>query len=525
MRRSRIGIAATAVILLGVYALFRFDLLNTNDRQDVSAKSEGLDLHFLISGSPSSYSLASDSDFISAIIESKFNVNLKLTVIAPDEEYNVAIAKMLAANDPPDMWLNISSDGGAQYILDNVLADLNFYVTPSTMPNYFQYWIDEKEFREYQVHNKFARAPLPYDDNSYRVYYIRKDWLDRFHLAVPQTYDQYVEALRAFTYQDPDGNGIDDTYGFTTYGNGKSISQEWPEYGKNGLVYPYYFENNKLVDMQTDPRVGDVVNDIRKMIDEGLVDPDWFLNSGSKHIEKAVQGKVGVILGDTADFALDSNPESLQSRSKFINPEADWVPFNPLINQPLQVAVSAGYPFVFSNNTAGLYPEKLKKTAAILDWLASEEGFLLTHYGLEGTHYSRKGNTISIVSPSLEPNDKNMETLVDIWSFFTPNRPDVLGLTVIDPLVTERDKRMLQMIGKIPVYESLGTTLTPPLGIDVEEMRAAQNKMQVKMLFSDKSGHNWPAYREKLMTEHNGELIFNQYENKIRSSRRNAASN
>lgn len=42
MRRSRIGIAATAVLLLGVYALFRFDLLNTNDRQNVSAKSEGL---------------------------------------------------------------------------------------------------------------------------------------------------------------------------------------------------------------------------------------------------------------------------------------------------------------------------------------------------------------------------------------------------------------------------------------------------------------------------------------------------
>lgn len=525
MRRIKIGIAAAAVILLGVYAMFRFDLLKTNDRHDVSAATNKLKLHFLISGSTLSPLPASDQDFVRAMIESKFDVNLQLTVMAPDEEYNVAIAKMLAANDPPDMWLNISSDGGAQHILDNVLADMNFYVTPSTMPNYFQYWIDEKELREYQVHNKFARAPLPYDDKSYRAYYIRKDWLDRLGLAIPQTYDQYVEALRAFTYEDPDGNGIDDTYGFTTYGNGTSISQEWPEYVKNGLVYPYYFENNTLVDMQTDPRVGNVVDDIRKVIDEGLVDPDWFLNSGGKHLDKAIQGKVGVILGDTADFALDSNPDSLQSRANIINPKAEWVPFNPLVNQPLQVAVSASYPFVFSNNTAGLHPEKLKKTAAILDWLASEEGFLLTHYGLEGTHYSREGNTITLHLPSEATNAENAETLLDIWSFFTPDRPDVLGLTVIDPLVSERDKEILQMIGQIPVYESLGTTLTPPLGVDVEEMRSAQNAMQVKMLFSDKSGHNWPAYREKLMTEHNGELILHQYENKIRSARRNAASN
>jgi ABC-type glycerol-3-phosphate transport system substrate-binding protein len=505
--------------------MFRFDLLKTNDRHDVSAATNKLKLHLLISGSTSSPLPASDQDFVRVMIESKFDVNLQLTVMAPDEEYNVAIARMLAANDPPDMWLNISSDGGAQHILDNVLADMNFYVTPSTMPNYFQYWIDEKELREYQVHNKFARAPLPYDDKSYRAYYIRKDWLDRLGLAIPQTYDQYVETLRAFAYEDPDGNGVDDTYGFTTYGNGTSISQEWPEYRKNGLVYPYHYENNTLVDMQTDPRVGNVVDDIRKVIDEGLVDPDWFLNTDGKHIDKAIQGKVGVILGDTADFALDSNPDSLQSRAATINPKAEWVPFNPLVNQPLQVAVSASYPFVFSNNTAGLHPEKLKKTAAILDWLAGEEGFLLTHYGLEGTHYSREGNTITLHSPSKATNAENAETLLDIWSFFTPDRPDVLGLTVIDPLVSERDKEILQMIGQIPVYESLGTTLTPPLGVDVEDMRAAQHEMQVKMLFSDKSGHNWPAYREKLMTEHNGELILNQYENKIRSARRNATSN
>ena len=117
------------------------------------------------------------------MIENKFNVNLEVTVMPPGDDYTAAIAARLAANNPPDMWLNISPDGGAKYTLDNVLADMTYYVNPSTMPNYFKYWMSEKELREYQVHNKFARAPIPYDRKSYRAYYIRKDWLERLGLA------------------------------------------------------------------------------------------------------------------------------------------------------------------------------------------------------------------------------------------------------------------------------------------------------------------------------------------------------
>ncbi|MBV7332722.1 extracellular solute-binding protein [Chloroflexi bacterium TSY] len=45
----------------------------------------------------------------------------------------------------------------------------------------------------------------------------RKDWLDNLGLGIPQTIDEYGEALLAFHTGDPDGNGTDDTWGRLLY--------------------------------------------------------------------------------------------------------------------------------------------------------------------------------------------------------------------------------------------------------------------------------------------------------------------
>ena len=46
---------------------------------------------------------------------------------------------------------------------------------------------------------------------------IRKDWLDKLGLSVPVTLDDYYEVMKAFTFNDPDGNGVNDTYGYGAY--------------------------------------------------------------------------------------------------------------------------------------------------------------------------------------------------------------------------------------------------------------------------------------------------------------------
>jgi len=461
-----------------------------------------------------------EQDFIKQMIEEKFNVRLHVIAMPPGNEYNAKVEAYLFANNPPDMWIDRSNDGASKLSLDGVLADMSSYVSTVTMPNYFKYWVTEKELKQYQIHNRFYRAPVPYDKNAYRSYYIRQDWLDQLGLDIPRNYAQYLQVLRAFTFDDPDRNGKNDTYGFTTSGNNSSLSAEWPEYAKNGLVYPAYMGNNTLIDMGSDLRIGQVVDDMLKVIDEGLVDPDWFFNSGTTHIDKAVQGKAGVVLGQTADFALDANPASIQSLTRALDPKANWVPFNPLGNEPLRAGTSAEYPFVFAKITADKYPAKVRKIVEILDWLASEEGFLLTHYGLEGEHYSRSGNTITLLpqgSSQAAGARRDLEAL-KFWRFFTPETPSVLGLQVVDPRTTARDADIKSFLAQLPVKPKLGVALTPPVGIDVGAFRARQNELQVKMLFSDKSGSMWPTYYEEIMSQYNGYQIIKNFENQVRSA-------
>ncbi|MBP1993304.1 hypothetical protein [Paenibacillus eucommiae] len=509
-----------AAIVIGVGLLMfpmpdGFGITGNKNKDGAIVNANGkTQLHFFIPKLDTTDEILPEADFIRSYIEEQFQVDLTITWLEANHGYNTALSSYLISNNPPDLWLNLSDDDSVVAANNNTVADISFYLTPQHMPNYFRYWISEKELKEFQLPNSFLRAPVPYDHKSYRSYYIRKDWLDHLSLDVPTNYEQYVQVLQAFTLDDPDGNGLKDTYGFTTSGNSSQLSTDWPEFVKHDLIFPYYLnESGQLVDMQSDLRVEQVIEDLLHVIRLGVVDPDWFLNKDGQHIDKAIQGKAGVVLSEQKTFAFDSYPMSVQNRTKQLDPNAEWVPFNPFGHSPLRAGAYPLHSFVFSNMAST--DQKIKMTE-ILNWLSSEEGFIMTHYGQENIHYKRTGSTITQIQPP-----KHQETSAVIptqWQFFTPESPEVFGLTVNDPMLTARDQGILQFITQIPVLKGVGTSLTPPIDISVQTMRKKQNEFQTKLLFEERSAKNWPAYRDILMNQYQGNTIFKQYYYKIRQA-------
>ena len=68
-----------------------------------------------------------------------------------------------------------------------------------------------------------------------RGMFVRKDWMDRLNLSIPTTTDELYEMAKAFTEQDPDGNGIDDTYGIAmAHNSGAALDEMF------GVTYPDY---------------------------------------------------------------------------------------------------------------------------------------------------------------------------------------------------------------------------------------------------------------------------------------------
>ncbi|RAV19002.1 extracellular solute-binding protein [Paenibacillus contaminans] len=527
MKSIKIGSAALLSLALVLTACSKEKETDTPAKQtggasqspsaDVKPQKEKLSLNWLVHVQANTNLPEAGKDFVKKKIEEKFNVELKLDYMISGQDY-INKTNALLASTPPDMWKDGTPDGGNQYAVSGLLADMTPFVSPQTMPNYFKYWTTEKEMKLYQVQNNFYRAPVPFDRSIFRSLYIRKDWLDKLGLPVPKTYDEYVETLRKFRNGDPDGNGKKDTYGFTTAGAGGSIGLDWPEYLKHGLTFPRKIENDRFVDIQTDPKIEFVINDVAKLIQEDLVDPDWYLNKAPQHVEKAISGKAGVVLGATKDFAFDSNPQSIQARTKQLFPNANWVPLNLFPDTPAAVKPSPANPFLFAKTVAEKNPEKVKRSIEILDWLASEEGYLLTHYGEEGKHYVKEGQTIKLNVDAYTNDIAKQGDFLKIWQFFTPfEAPQIFGLTVLDSRMTDHDREITKYFTTIKLNENEGTSLIPPQGFDLAGFRKRQAELQTKALLEDKSGKNWPQYREELMTKYKGNELFESYEKSLRA--------
>lgn len=277
--------------------------------------------------------------------------------------------------------------------------------------------------------------------------------------------------------------------------------------------------DNKYVDMQLDLRVEGVLDDIIKLIEEDLVDPDWFLNKPPQHLEKAIQGRVGVIFSNDPYVAYDSNPQGIQVRTQQLFPDANWVPFTMFPGVPTSTENTPGNrgSWLFPQAIVDKNPEKVERSIEIVNWLASEEGFLLTHYGVEGQHYTRDGATIKLNNEAYDADIVKQGDFLRIWSFFTPQIPDQFELTIDDPSISEHDRQIEQFLASLPYVDDVGTSLKPPEGTDNAAMRAKHREYAAKAIYEDKSGSNWPQYYQDVMDNYDGAKIFAGYEEQIRA--------
>jgi putative aldouronate transport system substrate-binding protein len=481
-----------------------------------SVKKEKLALTWFVNAANSSQLPAADKDFVKKAIAEKFNVDLKLLYMASGPDYLSKINTMIASGDIPDLFY---MDGleSVKYIKDGIAREMTNLVTPEAMPNYFKYWITPTDLKQYQVQNVFKRAPVPYTKKVSRSYYVRKDWLDKLGLKMPETYDEMVTVMKAFTEKDPDGNGKNDTFGFSTSGNGTTLPFDFPEFIKNGLVGDFVLENDQFVDVRTDIRMQKVLDDVRKLLAMNVVDPDWLLNKSGQHIEKATQGKVGIVLSAGGNDAYDNNANGLQVKTKAVTGVAnvDWQPFHIGAKTGTWVELLPGNPFLISSKTS---EEKAKRSIEILDWLASEEGYLLTQYGLEGVHYKRNGKQIERIEDAYKRDVLDNGNFLSIYNWFAnfvQGQTDKFGLEIIDKSITARDKAISEKLKTYKLLPSVGTSLTIKEGMDLATLRKKMSEYHIQILFKEKDASNWPQYRAELMNKYGGKNIFGYYAEQV----------
>ncbi len=335
------------------------------------------------------------------VILQKLNeeLNMEMEFNAPATDYEQQLGVKIAGGTPPDLFI-VNKETMEKYASQGVLLEIGKYL--DKMPNVKAKW-SEEELNKGRIGGKvFAlpKRPLIPVNNTY---FIRQDWLDTLGLSVPTTVDELFEAANAFTYDDPDGNGKQDTFGLTGIGlEGTSpflpIFSAYNTPGRGHIV----LKDGKPVYSSVQPEFKEALAAIKTFVEAKVVDPEFMANQGTKADEKAYKGLAGINFAHWARMTKPANVEVY----KAVNPNAEWTQMDALtgLGGKYQGVVDQGSApgFVALPSSLENQPEKLNKVLEYIDYVSGGEGEALVNYGLEGVHYEMKDGKVSVLPASTD---------------------------------------------------------------------------------------------------------------------------
>ena len=150
--------------------------------------------------------------------------------------------------------------------------------------------------------------------------WIRKDWLDKLGLEPPKTMQELMAVAEAFTTKDPDGNGVDDTYGIAMTKDLYSGCMALQGFFAGYHAYPNFWmeKDGKIAYGSVQPEMKDALKALADMYAKGQIDPEFGVKDGAKVAETIAAGKIGI------DFGEQWNPMYPLISNFYNDSNADW---------------------------------------------------------------------------------------------------------------------------------------------------------------------------------------------------------
>lgn len=151
------------------------------------------------------------------------NINQEIIYQVDSSQGGTKLANAIASGNYPDIILAEGTDY-FNYAKTGVIADITDVFEEYASDELKEYLAsdDGVGLNSAKVDGRLYGLPLlgnSYD--SVMIMFVRQDWLDNLGLSMPTTMEELHQVAKAFTEQDPDGNGKNDTYGLGL--NGKDV--------------------------------------------------------------------------------------------------------------------------------------------------------------------------------------------------------------------------------------------------------------------------------------------------------------
>lgn len=302
---------------------------------------------------------------------------------------------------------------------------------------------------------------------------LRGDWLDELGMELPVTYDEYHEVLKAFkTEYDPDYClNIGTTLGNNWFEPGFGIAVSSSGYASSN---DFYVEDDVVYSGYTSDRFKDYLSMLHEWYEDGIISSDYVSVGNLEFFENdfsayASAGEFGCIMGpagllslyaamsDDPDFEFvggilprNNEDETLTYQSERSLTGGDWAP-----------SVSASC-------------DNIPLAMNFLDFFYTEEGSMISNYGLEGESYTIENGEVKPTEMIMNAGDTNgamMAYKTSISSIGDPNAGFALTSSAEGVAIMKawtEDQSALAAMGNNAVYPS-GVSLTS------EELTEASN--------------------------------------------------
>lgn len=222
----------------------------------------------------------------------------------------------------------------------------------------------------------------------------RTDWAEAVGITEePKTIEDVYNMLYKFTYEDPDGNGQDDTYGLEMckYTGPLDVIQTWFGCGNEWVE-----KDGSLVPVHQTEEYLEALRWMKKIYDEGLIRKDWATVDSGTFQDACKKGEAGVFVDVMDggrriwDYYRDHDIKSVVDESKL----ATMTLVGPVENKTL--ATSGFNGFYMITKAGAKTEEDVKNCLTFLDKMNDDEMLVLADYGLEGITYdlNEAGNVV-----------------------------------------------------------------------------------------------------------------------------------
>ncbi|MEK3916723.1 extracellular solute-binding protein [Paenibacillus sp. FSL H7-0331] len=316
------------------------------------------------------------------------NTELNITWV-PSSAYNDKVATMMVANDLPkvlmvtndkDPLLRNSIRSGMFWELGPYLKaypNLSSKLLPAQLSNSS---VDGKTFGLYRTRDLARRALI-----------FRQDWLENLGLKQPQTLDEIYEVLKAFTFNDPDKNGKDDTIGLVDY---KGLDKATSVAGWFGAPNTWSKEGDP--DFTTAAYMN-MLNFYKRLYTEKILNQDFGIMEESQKHDTFMKGKAGAklhILGDLQDIGKFDPMFKLFPTAKI-----DAISLLSGTDGNRSIAEN-GYTGIFLiPKTTVKTEDELKQILTYFDKLLDKEMQNLLVHGIEGVEYKTVDGKVQRLKP------------------------------------------------------------------------------------------------------------------------------